>query len=49
MSNKISLLHIPSTQQQANIYTKPLGRTKFEGLQQAVGVISKSFISNVET
>jgi hypothetical protein len=26
-----------------------LRRTKFEGLQQAVGVISEYFISNVET
>jgi hypothetical protein len=49
MPNKISILHIPSIQQQSNIFTKPLGRTKFEGLQQAVGVISESLISNVET
>jgi hypothetical protein len=49
MSNKISILHIPSTQQEANIFTNPLRRTKFEGLQQAVGVISEYFISNVET
>lgn len=32
MSNKISILYIPSIQQQADIFTKPLGRTKFEGL-----------------
>jgi hypothetical protein len=32
MSNEISILHIPSTQHQVDIFTKPLGRTKFEGL-----------------
>ncbi len=45
MSKKIAILHVPSIQQQANIFTKPLRRTKFEGLQQAIGVMSKSLVS----
>jgi hypothetical protein len=44
MSKKNSL-HVPSIQQQADIFRKPLRRTKFEGLRQAIGVMSKSLVS----
>jgi hypothetical protein len=32
LSNEIDIKHVQSCQQQADLLTKPLGRTKFEGL-----------------
>jgi histone deacetylase 1/2 len=47
LSKEIDIKHVPSCQQPADLLIKPLGRTKFEGLQQAIGVISSSSILNV--
>ncbi len=44
---EIDIKHVLSCQQQANLLTKPLGRTKFEGLRQAIGVISSLNILNM--
>jgi hypothetical protein len=40
MSKEIDIVHIV-TNQHADIFTKPLGRTKFERLHQTIGVISE--------
>jgi hypothetical protein len=36
---EVDIKHVPSTSQQAYLLTKLLGRTKFESLQQQVGII----------
>jgi len=36
----INVEYIPTSQQVADIFTKPLGRTIFETLRSAIGVIS---------
>jgi hypothetical protein len=42
---EVAILHIPSFQQQVDIFSKPLKKTKFEGLRQAIGIMSKSLVS----
>jgi hypothetical protein len=41
MSKEIDIVYIASNQQHADIFTKPLGRMKFEGLHHAIGIISE--------
>jgi hypothetical protein len=36
---EVDIKHVPSTSQRAHLLTKLLGRTKFESLQQQVGII----------
>jgi hypothetical protein len=36
MLKEIDIVHIATNQQHANVFTKPLGRMKFEGLHQAI-------------
>ena len=38
----VALKYIPTDQQNANIFTKPLDRSKFESLRQVIGVITCS-------
>jgi hypothetical protein len=48
LSKEIDIKHVLNCQQQVDLLTKPLERTKFEALQQAIGVISSSSILNVK-
>jgi hypothetical protein len=38
----VDLAHIPSEDQVANILTKALGRVKFQGLRDKLGIVSLS-------
>jgi hypothetical protein len=44
MSKEIDIVHIAINQQHADIFTKPLRRTKFESLHQTIGIIFKSIV-----
>ncbi len=44
MSKEIDIVHIAINQQHADIFTKPLRRTKFESLHQTIGIILKSIV-----
>jgi hypothetical protein len=41
----INVEYIPTSQQLADIFTKPLGRTRFETLRSAISVISIDHLS----
>jgi hypothetical protein len=44
MWKEIDIVHIVTNQQHVDIFTKLLGKTKFEGLHQTIGIISEPIV-----